>query len=124
MVFKETACNQKIFACIQMIFVQPTSLLGQLGEKQPIFPCSNSIFSEDAQKCTKILILSPYFSQIQRIYHRMSVYPRVSNEICCWLQIKLMPRPSAWTKNVLSGQKNFVRDKKKFCPGQKILNMT
>ena len=82
MAFKERACNQKIF-------VQPTSLLGQLREKQPIFPCSNSIFSEDAQKCTKILILGPYFSQIQRIYHRMSVYPRVSNEICCWLQIKL-----------------------------------
>ena len=30
-----------------------------------------------------------------------------------------MPRPSAWTKNVLSGTKKFCLGQKKFCPGQK-----
>ena len=30
-----------------------------------------------------------------------------------------MPRPSAWTKNVLSGTKQFCLGQKKFCPGQK-----
>ena len=82
MVFKERACNQKIF-------VQPTSLFGQLGEKQPIFPCSNSIFSEDAQKCTKISPLSPSFGQIQRFYQGQRVDLRRSKEIFCWVQIRL-----------------------------------
>ena len=88
MVFKERDLIQKIYACIKKIFVQPTSLLGELGEQQPIFPCSNLIFSEDAQKCTKILPFGPYLSQIQRFYHRKSTHPHASNEIFCWLQIR------------------------------------
>ena len=42
--------------------------------------------------------------------------------ISLWLRqrnIKLMPRPSAWTKYFLSGTKNFCPGQKKFCPGQK-----
>ena len=33
--------------------------------------------------------------------------------------LELMPHPSAWTKNVLSGTKKFCLGQKKFCPGQK-----